>query len=199
MELDDLKNTWKQTEHKQIKNTDIMELIQHKSYGPIAALKRAFRKQIILMILIPGMIFITNFDDTTRALTSIMFWCYIAFCMAVVISSYYNYRVVSKMEAMDGMVKQNLEQQIEILEKRFKWHIMGVRIALVFFILLTEIVPYFQHYRMLDKWHSAPWVLRYAVYALLLVVQYSLSMKVWDRKFGSHLKYLKDLVKEMQY
>jgi hypothetical protein len=40
MELDDLKNSWKKTELKTNKNVDIMELIQHKSYGPVAALKR---------------------------------------------------------------------------------------------------------------------------------------------------------------
>jgi Mn2+/Fe2+ NRAMP family transporter len=198
MELDDLKNTWQQTGNNKIKNTDIMELIQHKSYGPITALKNAFRKQIIVMMLIPALLLFTSIDDITKALSSIMFWSYVVFCIGVIVSFYYNYRVVNKMEAMDGMVKQNLEQQIAVLEKRFRWHLTGVRIALIFFILLTEIVPYFQHYRMLDKWHSAPLLLRYAVYALLLIVQYTLSMTVWNRKFGSHLKYLKALVKEMQ-
>ena len=41
MELDDLKQAWKQ--NKSIikpKNTDIMNLIQHKTYGPVAALKK---------------------------------------------------------------------------------------------------------------------------------------------------------------
>jgi len=42
MELDDLKQAWKQ--QKPIttsKNTDIMDLIQHKTYGPVSALKKA--------------------------------------------------------------------------------------------------------------------------------------------------------------
>lgn len=199
MELDDLKNTWQQNNFKKITNTDIMELIQHKSYGPVAALKKAFLKQIRLMIIVPIIIFLTNADDVSKVLSSVMFWSYIAFCIGVITFSYYNYKTVNKMEGMDKMVRSNLEHQITILEERLRWHKAGLRIALLYFILLTEILPYFQHYRMLDKWHSASPVIRYGVYVMLLVIQYTFSRVLWDRKFGSHLRYLKELVKEMQY
>src|SRR5436190_5375251 len=123
MELDDLKQTWKQTPiHKPV-NTDIMELIHHKSYGPVTALKREFLKQIRLMIILPILIFATNLNDVNKVLTSVMFWSYIAFCLGLILFSWLNYRVVQKMEGMDAMVKPNLEQQISILEKRLKWHI----------------------------------------------------------------------------
>ena len=49
MELEDLKQTWKETTIIKNKNTDIMDIMKHKSYGPIAALKREFRKQIVAM------------------------------------------------------------------------------------------------------------------------------------------------------
>src|SRR5258706_3695349 len=199
MELDDLKQTWKQSETKKNINTDIMKLVQHKSYGPIAALKREFRKQIMLMMILPVMLLLTNADDISRVLTSVMFWSYVAFCSGIVVFAYYNYRIVSKMEVMDGMVKSNLEQQVNILETRLKWKIIGLRIALLYFILLTETVPYFQHYRMLDKWHSLSPFIRFGSYAALLMTQYFLSAKIIRRKFGRHLNYLKDLVQEMQY
>ena len=84
MELDDLKQTWKQTPiHKPV-NTDIMELIQHKSYGPVNALKKEFLKQIRLMIILPILIFATNLNDIQKVLTSIMFWSYIAFCIGII-------------------------------------------------------------------------------------------------------------------
>jgi hypothetical protein len=45
MELDDLKHQWKQADKTQKPiNQNIMELIQHRSRGPVAALKRSFRK-----------------------------------------------------------------------------------------------------------------------------------------------------------
>lgn len=175
-----------------------MQLIQHKSYGPLAALKKAFRKQILLMAIIPVFFIISNADNLSAVLNSVILWCYIAFCIGVIIFSYYNYQIVNKMEGMDSLVKTNLEQQINLLETRMKWKKTGLMVALIFFILLVEIVPYFQHYRMLDKWHALPAAIRYLSYAGLLVLQYFANTWVNDRRYGTHLKYLKELVKEMQ-
>jgi hypothetical protein len=198
MELDDLKQTWNQNQSTKPLNTDIMELIQHKSYGPLAALKKAFRKQIVLMAIIPAYFIIFNVDDVHALLNNVILWSYIAFCVGVIIFSYYNYRIVNKMEEMDHMVKMNLEQQVDLLERRMKWKKTALIFALIFFILLIEIVPYFQHYRMLDKWHSLPVAIRYLAYAGLFVLQYFANTWVNERRYGRHLKYLKELVKEMQ-
>src|ERR1700716_322071 len=148
MELDDLKQTWKQTPEKNNLKTNIMELIQHKDYGPVAAMKRVYRKQIILMSIIPFILLATNLMDLRIVLTSVMFWSYVAFCLGIVVFAYYNYRIVRKMEVMDEMVNTNLEHQINLLEKRKKWELAGMRGGLIFFMTLTEVVPYFQHYRM---------------------------------------------------
>jgi hypothetical protein len=196
MELDDLKESWKKTEFKKT-NTDIMQLIQHKSYGPVTALKREFKKQIRLMLILPIVLLLTNVENINAVLTSILFWSYVAMCIGVILFSYFNYRTVSGM-GMDGMVRSNLEQQIGIVERRLKWNQAGVRIALLFLILLTEVVPYIQHYRMLDKWHSLSPAIRFGAYAGLLIVQYFVSRAVCHRRFGAHLAYLKELAKELK-
>jgi Na+/melibiose symporter-like transporter len=198
MELDDLKQTWKQTPTNKPVNTDIMELLQHKSYGPVVALKKQFLKQIRLMIILPLLIFFTNLDDVHKVLTSVLFWTYIAFCLGLIVFSWFNYRIVQKMEGMDAMVKPNLEQQISILETRLKWHVIGVRIAFIFFVVLVEILPYFQHYSMLDKWHSLSPLIRFSSYAAFLALQYFTVRPILHRKFGQHLNYLKSLVNDMQ-
>ena len=126
MELDELKNTWQQTPPQKNINTDIMEIIQHKSYGPLAALKKTFRKQMVLMFLIPFLLLLTNLQDIQGVLTSILFWSYVAFCIYIIVFAYYNYRLVSKMEKKDAMVKTTLEQQIHLLEKRANWQINSV-------------------------------------------------------------------------
>lgn len=175
-----------------------MELIQHKSYGPLAALKREYRKQILMMCVIPVLMFATGLDDINGILSSILFWSYVAFCLGVAVYSYFNYQIVSKMEIMDGRVKSNLEQQIQLLETRVRWNIIGVRIVGVFFMLLLEILPYFQHYRMLDKWHALNPLIRFGSYAAFFIVQYFTSRAVCKRRFGSHIEYLKELVREMK-
>lgn len=197
MELDDLKDTWKQSQIKGIKNTNIMELIHNKNYGPVAALKKSFKKQIKLMIILPAILLTAHANDMSKVFTSILFWSYVAFCIGMIIFSFSNYRIVSKMQRMDGMVKSNLEQHINLLETRLRWHIIGVRIVLLFFVVLAETVPYFQQYSMLNKWHSLPVAIRFSAYAVLFILQYFLSRRISYRKFGGHLAYLKELVNEM--
>lgn len=198
MELDDLKQTWKETTIKKNKNTDIMDIMKHKSYGPIASLKREFRKQIVVMALLPFFLLFTTVNDIDQIFTNVLFWSYVAFCFGMIIFASINYRIVEKMEVMDVSVRSNLQQQIDLLETRLKWKLIGLRIILLFFIVLIEVIPYFQHYRMLDKWHSLSPFSRFGAYAVLLILQYFLSRIVSDRKFGGHINYLKELMKEMQ-
>jgi len=198
MELDDLKKTWQENTIQKPQNKNIMEMIMHKSYGPLAALRRSYLKQILVMALMPFLLLLTNADNIQAPLTSILFWSYVALCIGVISFSFYDYRIVEKMQGMDKVVKQNLEHQIAILETRLRWKVMGLRIALLFLILLTEIVPYFQHYAVLDKWHSLPLLARFGCYAVLLIVQFFLSPIVLHRKFGTHLEYLKQLANELE-
>jgi len=198
MELDELKQMWQQTPVRNNVNTDIMELIQHKTYGPIAALKHVFKKQILVMGMLPLLLLATNSQHVQGVLTSVLFWSYVAFCIGMIAFAFYNYRIVSSMERMDGMVKANLEQRINLLEKRANLEVAGIRGVLLLFIALLEIVPYFQHYRMLEKWHSLPLMVRVGFYAAFLLLQYVLNKKIKQRKVGRHLAYLKELVNEMQ-
>jgi hypothetical protein len=197
MELDDLKSRWKEKTNQKPSNKSIMEMIQHKSYGPIAALKRSYRTQILAMLFMPFLLLITNADDISRPLTSVMYWSYVVFCIGIIILAANNYRVADRMQRMDGLLKSNLEQQITLLETRLKWKVIGLRLALLFFIVLAEVLPYFQHYRMLAKWHSLPVVIRFGLYAALLIMQYFLSPIVLQRKFGRHLSSLKEMASEL--
>jgi hypothetical protein len=198
MELDELKQTWQQATSEKPSNTDIMELIQQKSYGPVAALKRVFRKQMVMMSLIPLVLVLTNLNDVSAVYTSIIFWSYVAFCIGVIFFAAYNYRIAGKMEEMHAEVKQNLEQQVSLLEKRMRWELIGLRCVLIFFVILLETIPYVQHYRMLDKWHSLSPFIRFALYAALAAVQYFTNRRLSYHKVGRHLAYLKGLVSEMR-
>jgi hypothetical protein len=199
MELDNLKHQWKQADKIQKPiNQNIMELIQHRSQGPIAAIKRSFRRQIIAMTAMPILIMATNLQHIDKTLSSALFWFYIVFCIGVIVFARLNYEVVKKMEGMDGAVKSNLEQQIFILETRLRQNLIGIRVALLFFLVLTEVLPYFQHFRMLNTWHSLSPFIRFGAYAALFLFQYHVSRTVSQRKFGQHIAHLKELVKQMQ-
>ena len=195
----ELKQQWQQGDELQnLKNKNIMDLIKNSSNGPVAALKKSFKRQMTVMVIVPMAIIVTNLPNIDKTLTSALFWFYILFCIGVIIFARLNFTVVKKMERMDGKVKSNLEQQIVILETRIRQNIIGIRIALLFFIVLTEILPYFQNFRMLNKWHSLSPFVRYGAYAALFLVQYFVSRAKSYRKFGQHISNLKELVKQME-
>ncbi|HZH63608.1 MAG TPA: hypothetical protein VEY10_01865 [Flavisolibacter sp.] len=198
MELDDLKKSWNSQPIQTNKNTNIMELIQHKSGGPVAALKRGFKAQMRIMLLMPLFIFIANSMNAEGLLKSILFWSYVVFCVLVVAFFYFDYRIATRMEVMEGAVKANLEKQTLLLEKRLRWKMIGLPIAMLFFILLVEVLPYVQHYKMLNTWHNLSPFIRFGAYAFLLLFQYVVSRRINERRFGAHLRHLKELVKEMQ-
>lgn len=94
-------------------------------------------------------------------------------------------------------MKNTLQEQVAVLETRLRRNLIGLRFVLLYFIVLLEVLPYFQHYRMLDKWHSLTPLLRFGMYAGFLLFQYFMSRRLYQYKFGSHLEYLKNLVSEM--
>ena len=199
MELDDLKNTWKQADNVGLsKNQNIRELIQHKSSGPVAQLKRSFKWQMIAMTIVPIAILGTNMHHIDQTLSSALFWSYVLFCVGVIWFAWLNYRVVERMEEMDGAVRTNLERQIFLLETRLKQSLIGIRVALLFFILLTEMLPYFQYFKMLNTWHSLSPFIRFGAYAALFLFQYFVSRRVSEQRFGKHLANLKELVNQMR-
>jgi hypothetical protein len=199
MELDDLKQTWKLTGNtKQTLKKDIMEFIQQPQYGPLAALKKEFRKQIAAMILATAFIITTTITEIADLRYNFLFWSYMAFCAGVIVFHFINYRIVLRMEVMDGDVRSNLQKQISILETRLRWKRIFLPLVALFFFALVEILPAYQHFRMLDKWHALPVMTRIASYAGFLLLQYFANKWVTWKKFGSHLEYLKKLIKELE-
>jgi hypothetical protein len=197
MELDDFKKAWKQEDEKQTKTPHIMELIHQRSRGPIASLQTAFRKQMAAVVALMSMVVATQARNVDSVGSNLLFWTYMGFCAALIAGLYYNYRLTRKMSRMEGQVKSNLEQHVALLEQRLKWQTIGARVVILFFILLLEVIPLYQHLRMLDTWHALSPLTRFSSYAAFLVFQYFLSQAVTQRKFGRHLDRLKSLVNEL--
>lgn len=197
MELDDLKQTWNKT-NKQTINRDIMNIIQHKNSGPVASLNREFLKPVGMMLIVPIIFISMNLKNIEGVFTSVLFWSYIGFYIVVVIFSYYSLQIVKQMQVMDGMVKANLEKQISLLETRLRWKMIGLPVAMLFFVILFEVVPYFQDYKMLNTWHSLSPLIRFGIYAAMFLFQYLIAKRINKLKFQNNIDRLKQLVKEME-
>ena len=198
MELDDLKQAWKQEENKQIKTPNIMEIIHQKSKGPIASLKNAYRKQMAVVTALMSIVIATQARNVDTISSHLLFWTFIGFSLSMVFAFHYNYKQTDKMESMDGNVKNHLEQHVNMMEQRLKWQNIGARLVILFLIILLEVIPHFQDIRMLNRWHSLSPFVRFPAYAVYIVFQYFLSRAITQKKFGQHLDRLKLLLKEVR-
>jgi len=198
MELDDLKQAWQQADRQPAASPDVSELIHQKSRGSIALLRKAFRKQMLAVCALMAFFIATQARNVGSVSSHILFWTFLAFCGAMIGMLLWNYRLTHKMASMDARVVQNLEQHIALMEQRLRWQSIGARVVILFFILLLEVIPLYQHVRMLDTWHHlSPWI-RFAAYAAYLAFQYVLSRTIAQRRFGRHLSHLKNLLNEIR-
>lgn len=197
MELNDLKQTWKQASATQHQNQNIMEMIRKKSSGPVAALKHSFRKQVQLVLILMIAIALSNSRNLDNAAANILFWTYIAFCLCLMIFFYFNYRRTTALENMDGDLRSYIENYVNSMERRINGQYVAVRFVGLLFVLLLEILPYYSHSRMLDKWHALSPVIRFSLYAAFFILQYVAGNRFRERKFGTHLSRLKQVLKDL--
>ncbi len=198
MELDDLKQPWLESA-KNIKpfNKSVMEIIQNKSYGPAARLKRNFRKMIIIIPIVVTML-IVNLSKKHDIFSDVLFWFYIIFISSMMLFFYYNYRLINKMQCMDCLVKTNLEKQVKTLENGFKLRLLITRGAFIIFIVLLEVLMYYHQEPALVKWYAQPVIIRMLAYAILITSWYFITKLVSRTKYGKHIQNLKNLVQQME-
>lgn len=197
MELDDLKGAWNKENKPATQTQNITKMIQQQSKGPIASLKHASLKQMRFMLFLMVAMIAMQIRNLDNAAAKIFIGTYVAFCILVAVFFYFNYRLTDKLEGFDGDVKSSLENYVSVLSRRLKWQSIGVKVVALIFIAMLEVLPYFLHARMLDKWHSLSPAIRFAAYAGFLLLQYFVSRSLQERKFGQHLSRLKELVKEL--
>lgn len=175
-----------------------MDIIQHKSSGPVAALRSSYKRLMGVMTVVPIAIFLTNLPNADAMLSSLLFWTYIAFCAGVFLFARLSLSAVRKLERTEEAVKDHLEQQVSVLALRLRQKIVFQKATLLVLIALTEITPYFQHYTMLAKWHSLPVLLRVATYATLFLLQHFAVRRVAQAKYGQHIQRLQQIVEDMR-
>jgi len=197
MELDDLKKPWKDSTDTIPLNNNILELIHHKSRGPLTILKKRFRRGLLLVPVAVAFL-ITNLSRHHAIFSDVLFWYFIAFCLMMCGYFFFSYRLIHHLQGMGGKVKANLEKQVAALEKVYKMRLIVVRILPVVFVILLEALLYYQQEPSLIKWYAQPLSTRLLSYAGALVTFFFISKYVLTYKYGKHINYLKELVRQMQ-
>lgn len=190
MELDDLKESWKKDNEKSNLNLNIMELIQRKSGGPIAVLKKIFKKKFLVLTMVTCTLAMQNI---TLWNNDLMMWLFIGFCGLIDGYYYTRYNLLDDMQVLDMAVSNNIQKQVAILEKGFVFHLAILQVMPVIFAIVLEILMYHHQEPFFADWYGQPVYLRVACYTGLVGVFFIVKQYTIDRNFSRHIKYLKEL------
>jgi len=197
MELDELKEKWRESNKANvIPKRGIKSILRRRDRGPIASLKRNFRRQIVLLVIV-FFLFLHQFRNR-ELYNNIFFLWYVVVGLCMIIVFYLNLRIVKKLENTDDTVVAHLSSQIILLQKRMRWQRISARIAIIALIILLEIVPFFSNESMIQKWHAVSPLIRIAAYIALLSFQHFVGKFRSKRRYGQHIERLKKALEDME-
>ncbi len=196
MELDDLKQSWNEQSEKDLKplNNNIMEMIHNKSYGPLAVIKGKITNQLVIFLLAISILIFVFFKkpDSWYLLN------FLIYCLFVLANFYWmNYKLISRLQNMDATVKETIEKNFKTLEKNFKKYLMVSRGYFIITVIVIEILMRIGD-NNLEAWHAYSIFIRIIVYITLFVIVYFTGKYTYQKNFGRHVTYLKDLLEKIK-
>lgn len=194
MELDDLKQNWKNSA-AQYKSADynLNTLLAGKINSPLNVLKMKYIRQ---MVLLPSTIAFLYFMGIKHSVQeNLGIWIAGPVLLLLTFNYYRNYRIVVRMQQpLDMAVKQGLEKYLDILVRNSKLHLRLLWIYLAVLICALEIAMYCHAVPAYDSWLLVPVLLRITFYTLLFVVQPYISKYYFKAHFGQYINHLKQLL-----
>jgi hypothetical protein len=198
MELDNLKNTWKDssTNASTPKNT-IMELTQKKSYGPISTLQESFRRQVII---IPVLFVILIVQSVARPelRTDPFFGLFIGMIILMTIFFASAFLILNNMNNPESPVAHQLKHQLNSLNRMLLCYRV---VAFTAVIMLAIFLEYFSNEGtalLIQEWYDVELWLRIFAYIALGVISLFIGKLRFEQEYGRHLAEVRRRVTEME-
>ena len=201
MELETLKSLWQEQDLPPGRDTDPEDLhamLQKKSRGPIARMRRNLRFEGLLMIVayIPVIVaYLAIFDGKLSLISLIMSVIFVFYWVYY----YQKNRLLKNMQCVTCEVRSNLARQTKTLEKYLRFYRWSGTLSTVIAIFLAFQVLRFSYRQVTIRpfyWWLEPG------YFLLLMLPFAIALhflnkRVVNKLYGRHVEKLKDLLREM--
>jgi hypothetical protein len=196
MELDNLKAIWKEQDPLPEVQPDLQQLLQKKSRGPIARMRRNVMIEGIVMVLcyIPTIILYLAWFDGRLWFISLM--------MSVILVFYWVYylrkdRLLKKMQCVTCEVRSNLTRQVDILGKYLRFYLWTTTLVIV----ISWFVAYLAiRYSLHLKGIPIPQWLEPLLIVLVIpcsIGLHFLNKRYFNKLYGRDAQKLRDLLREM--
>lgn len=205
MELDDMKNIWKDKSVEAAGADKISAMIGRQSQSPIAKMKRNLRMELLIVIFSFGAVAVYYFI-AFKSEYSIIGWVY---AFLLVLFCWYFFRknkLLDKMQCYSCQVKSNLELQLRMLERYVRFYLIsGTAIIPILFIFLG-IVLYYKKPTLINQTILYPsatnpvWKFLLAWFILLTIsttIMWVVNRGYVNKLYGRHIHKLKQLLAQI--
>jgi len=206
MELDELKEIWRNSEPSSQKaDEQLKELLTKSSAGPIRKMKRNLLYELVAMIVSYGAM-IAYYFSAFQGKSTIIAWFMIIIAFAFFVYYYYKNKLLTEMECVTCRVKSNLEMQLKTLEKYIRLYlfygILVVPLSMAIFAwIYYQGITRFPITGWLDiSATGSPWkpALLWILATIILTVPiWFLSKWYLNKLYGKHIRHLKKILQEM--
>lgn len=204
MELDDLKDIWKDKSVEAAGADEISAMIGRQSQSPIAKMKRNLRMELLIVIFSFGAVAVYYFI-AFKSQYSIIGWVY---ALLIVLFCYYFLRknkLLNEMQCSSCRIKSNLELQLRVLERYVRFYLISGTAVIPLLFIFLGIVLYYKkptlNQTILYPSETNPvWKFLLAWLILLTIataIMWVLNKGYVNKLYGRHINKLKQLLEQI--
>ncbi|NML19919.1 hypothetical protein HHL16_03490 [Pseudoflavitalea sp. G-6-1-2] len=215
MELDSLKDIWKEQDQHVDRHPDnsneILSMLGKKSQSPVAKLRRNLRWELVAVIITYAFAIIYYLTEKHGRYWEVS----ILFTLVAVGFGFYYYhkdKLLKSMQCVESEVKSNLQHQLGTLEKYVRFYFIAGTLLMPFLYYLTGLIilyktPSFQlsgetlgnrAQPMLNAVREHGLFTEFLIGGVVVTAgMYFLNKWYLNKLYGQHIKYLKDLLRQM--
>ncbi len=210
MELDSLKYAWHslqvRPEPGPDSEADIIALLQQRSKGPVARMRRNLVGEIILVLgtYIPTILFyLIDFEGRLSGIA----WLFVLLLILMVLYYYRKDRLLKEMQCVSCQVRSNLKLQVGTLKKYTRFYTVAGTLMIPVMTTFAYLIIRWKYppppgaalfYRISGiTWWQTPlfWI---SLSAPLTLGIYYVNVWYVNKLYGRHIKKLQELVEEME-
>jgi len=206
MELEELKEIWKNSEPSSQKEEEqLKELLSKTSSGPIRKMKRNLLYELIAVV-VSYSITIAYYLSVIQGKLAIIAWFMIIIALTFFVYYYYKNKLLNEMECVSCKVKSNLEMQLKTLEKYIRLYLFYGMLVVPISMAIFAWIYYQDMTRFpVSGWldmsgTGSPWkpVLLWIFASIILAIPiWFLSKWYLNKLYGKHILHLKKILKDM--
>ena len=198
MELDSLKDIWKQAGVSDLPQTpDIRTLIRQRSQNSLARMQRNLRFEVFLMLFLYGAMAVYYFLGFGGKF-SYLSWTLIGLVSFYFVYFFYKNRLLNQMRKGGSELRTTLETQLKTLSNYLRFYLVSGTLLVPVILIFTYGVAFYNRApeKAFPGWGLVGGLLLFVV--LITIAAYYINKWYVRKLYGRHINHIKRILEELR-